>query len=312
MFKSLFSSIVILAVAGNVLFSQDYSFMLLRNNMSARAAGLSGSFEAMADDPNTLFFNPAAISTVTKKNFSATFFKHVLDINSGLVTYIRDFEGIGRLAGSVNFTSYGSFDAADKYGNITGSFSASDLVFGVTYSNELDSNLYWGATAKFVFVTLEKASSVAFAVDAGLIYRIPEKRLNIGFSVLHAGAQISRFGDISESLPLDVRIGLNHALRGLPLLLNVSLHHLADNEDNFFDRFLNFSIGGEFSFGKNVEVRIGYDNSIRQNSAPDFDKKLSGFSGGLGLKFEDFNFDYGLAQISSYAYFHRFSLALGL
>lgn len=312
MFKSLLSSIIILVITGSVALSQDYSFMLLRNNMSARAAGLSGSFEAMADDPNALFFNPATIATVTKKNFSATFFKHVLDINSGLVTYIRDFEGLGRLAGSVNYTSYGSFDAADKFGNITGSFSASDLVFGVTYSNELDSNLYWGATAKFVFVTLEKASSASFAIDAGLIYRIPEKRLNIGFSILHTGMQFSKFGDISESLPLDVRIGLNHSLRGLPLLLNVSLHHLADSEDNFFDRFLNFSIGGEFSFGKNIEVRVGYDNSIRQNSAPNFDRKLSGFSGGVGLKLADFNFDYGLAQISSYAYFHRFSLAMGL
>lgn len=312
MIKNLISSIVLIAILGNIALSQDYSFMLLRNNMSARAAGLSGSFEAMTDDANALFFNPATIATVSKKNFSATFFKHVLDINSGLVTYIRDFEGIGRLAGSVNFTSYGSFDAADKFGNVTGSFSANDIVFGVTYSNELDSNLYWGATAKFIFVTLEKASSVAFAVDAGMIYRIPEKRLNIGISVLHAGMQFSRFGDINESLPLDVRLGLNHALRGLPLLINVSLHHLADNEDNFFDRFLNFSLGGEFNFGKYLEVRLGYDNSIRQNSAPNFDKKLSGFSGGVGLKFEDFNLDYGIAQVSSYAYFHRFSLAMGL
>ncbi len=312
MFRNLLSSLIMLVLIGSAAYSQDKSFMLLRNNMSARAAALSGSFEAMTDDVNAVFFNPATIYTVEEKNFSATFFKHVLDINSGLVTYIRDFKDVGRFAAAVSFTSYGSFDATDQYGNVTGTFSGSNFAMGISYSNELDSNLYWGATAKMVYFGIEDASSMAFAVDAGLIYCIPEKRTNLAFSILNAGMQISKFGDISENPPLDVRLGLNHSLKGLPLLLNVSIHHLADEEDNFFDRFLNFSIGGEFSFGKVIQVRVGYDNAIRQNSAPDFDKKLSGFSGGVGMRLKDFNFDYGIAQVGAFAYFHRFSLAFGL
>jgi hypothetical protein len=161
-----------------------------------------------------------------------------------------------------------------------------------------------------LFINIEKANSFAFGVDAGLIYLIPEKRTNIGLSILHLGSQFTSLDGTKESLPLDVRAGVNHRLRGLPLLFNFSLHHLADKADNFFDRFLSFSLGGEFYFGDYVKVRLGYDNQIRRLTTPSNDKKFSGFSGGVGIQTEYFNFDYGVAQIGNSALLHRFTIGL--
>ncbi len=306
--------ITALFAAGNFqLFGLTTSpFHFLRTNVSARAAGLAGCFAAMPNDPNGVFSNPAIISTVDKNNFSATFLKHVLDINSGSVVYVRKDEDFGNLAASAIYTNYGSFVKADEFGEKTGEFGAGDVALAGTYSNELDSNLYYGATFKLIYSTIETASSFAFAVDAGMIYLMPDIRTNVGVSVLHAGSQVTTFDGVSESLPLDVRIGVNHRLRGLPLLVNLSFHHLADDTDGFFDKFANFSIAGELYLGDYIRARLGYDNQIRRLTSPDNDKQFSGLTGGLGIYTKTFFFDYGIAQNGISATLHRFSVSLNI
>lgn len=163
-----------------------------------------------------------------------------------------------------------------------------------------------------LFIGLEKANSLAFALDAGLIYMIPDKRTNIGLSILHVGSQVTTLEGKSESLPLDIRLGINHRLRGLPLLVNFSFHHLADETESFFDKLLNLSIGGEFYFGDYVRVRLGYDNNIRRLTAPISDKRLSGFTGGIGIQTDLLNLDYGIAQMGNSALLHRFTLGFEL
>lgn len=306
--------IVIFAIAFQVnSYAVDTPFNFLRYVASARAAGLSGAFMTITDDPTAVFFNPATISTVENRQASATFLKHVLDINSGNINYVHSLEGTGTLAANIGFTSYGSFDYADNLGNRNrGTFGANDLSMGITYSDELDTNFYYGVTLKYIFVGIEQVSTSALALDAGLLYRLKDGRTNLGVSILHAGTQLTKISDQSESLPLDLRIGVNHRLRGLPLLFNFAFHHLADDTDKFFDKFKSFTIGGEFYFGEVLQVRLGYDNQIRTLTAPDSDRGLTGFSGGLGLIFDDFNFDYGFSRYGSNANLHRFSVSLNV
>jgi long-subunit fatty acid transport protein len=122
--------------------AQSRVFQFLQLNASARAAALSGAFNAVADDPNAVFFNPASLATLEKRKVGFTFLKHVLDINSGLATYADNGQSFGYWSGSVLFTSYGSFDRANNQGVVSGSFSGSDIAFMGTYSNFLDSTLY--------------------------------------------------------------------------------------------------------------------------------------------------------------------------
>lgn len=294
------------------LFADNSPFQFLRFQSSARSAGLAGCFVTMTGDPNAVFFNPATISTVKEKPFSVTFLKHVLDINSGLTSYVFDYQDKGIFAGSISYTNYGSFVRADKNGNKSGTFSANNLSLAATYSNELDSNFYYGVSLKFITINLEKEMSMAFAVDAGLIYSLPDERTNVGVSILHAGTQLTRINSVSESLPLDIRAGINHRLRGLPLLVNFSLHHLAETTDNFLDRFKYFSIAGELYLGEYIQARLGFDNMVRRWTSPESDRKMAGITAEVGIKANDFNFDYGVSIYGSSAYFHRFSLGFNL
>jgi len=309
--KFFIAIIIMLTYAESYAIDSPFSF--LRYVSGARASGLAGSFMAIDNDPSALYFNPATISTVDDKPLSITFMKHVLDINSGNVSYTHHTKENGSIAASIGYTSYGAFDYADKMGNRDGrTFGANDFLFGLTYSNELDKDFYYGVSVKYIYTGIEEVSTSAIALDAGLLYMLPDGRTNLAMSVLHVGSQITKIGNHSESLPLDFRVGFNHRLQGLPILFNLSLHHLADDADGFFDRFKRFNIGAEISLGEYIQARLGYDNEARSLTSAEIDKGLTGFSGGVGVKTELLNFDYGFTRYGSSVNLHRFSISFGV
>lgn len=311
--KLKFAVVILLLAAVSEGIAIDSPFSFLRYVSSARASGLSGSFVAMEDDPTSMYFNPATVSTITTKPLSVTFLKHVLDINSGNVSYTHHTGEDGSLAASIGYTSYGAFEYADGMGNRDGrTFGANDFLFGVSYSNELDKDFYYGLTLKYIFTGIEEVSTSAVAFDAGLLYLLPDGRTNLAMSILHIGTQITKIGNQNEPLPLDFRVGFNHRLQGLPILFNLSLHHLSDQADNFFDRFKRFNVGAEINLGEYIQARLGYDNEARSLTSSEVDKGLTGFSGGIGVKTDMINFDYGFTRYGSAVNLHRFSISLGV
>jgi hypothetical protein len=288
-------------------------FNFLRDVSGARAAGLAGSFVTVENDVTSIYYNPATLQTSEDNNISFTFFKHALDINSGNVVFKLPYQWEnGTFAANAVFTNFGSFDYTDKNGINNGTFSANDISLGVHYSNQLDTNLFYGVGLKYIFSNIEKYSSSAMALDFGLFYKMKDGRTNLGMSILNAGFQLSSFDGYTEKLPLDVRIGFNHRLKGMPLLFNASFNHLADRTSTFFSKFRSFSVGGEFNVGKYVDLRLGFDNHIRTVLTNEVEKGFSGFSGGLGIKTDYLNFDYALSVYNSAVTLHRFSVSLNI
>lgn len=287
-------------------------FPFMHSMMSARMAGLAGSTVAMTNDGATVVMNPASLATLDASTVSGTFIKHVLDIGAGYATYNREVDGLGSLAATVSYNSYGSFDRADAQGTITGSFQSSDVILGVSLARELDTLISYGVTAKVMHSALESMASTAVAVDAGMLFRFPAQRTNIGVSILNLGAQLSTYDGTRDRLPLDVRVGVNHRLRGLPLLVNASINHLADDVGSLFDRLLNFSVGGELYLGKVVQARIGYTNTVRNTSSVNVPGQLTGLSGGLGIHLPKLDFDYALSSLGAASVVHRVSIAMRL
>ncbi len=288
--------------------AQNYSaFDFLRIPMNARAAALGNTFLTMRDDPSILFTNPGALSSISGPSASVGFLKHLLDVNAGYAVYSQKWENLGWVGAGITYLNYGSFDETDKFGNMTGStFGASDLALSLGYGNRAG-NLHYGAALKVIYSYIEEYSASGLALDAGVSYYIPDQDMVLAAGVLNAGAQLSSYGGEREDLPLDVRIGIGKQLEHLPLNIMLNFHKLNEDAD-FFDRFTNFSLGGEFDLSDSFKARVGYYNEMRRELKIGNTAKLAGFSGGFGLRIAGYMVDYAYTSLGEIGALHRFAI----
>jgi hypothetical protein len=287
------------------------AYDFLNIDPSARASALAGAFETYTDDPNVIFYNPAGISTIDKKEVSACFGKYLLDINFGAASYAQKYKDLGWFGAGVKYINYGTFDYTDENMVTNGTFHANDLMVSAAYSNYLYNVVNYGVTVKYIYSNIAQYSSSAIGFDFGFMYMIPSQNINIGFTINNVGQQLTSYISSKERLPLDVRLGLSKQLEHLPLRLNLSLSNLNDSRYKFLDikRLKYFAIGGEFILSDNVQARIGYNNQERQDLKTGDYIGIAGFSAGLGIQFlNHYRFDYSLNSLGKVGSTHRFNI----
>ena len=293
-------------------FSQERpAFDFLRVDPTARSSALAGAFETYTDDPNVIFYNPAGLSTLSKKQVSATFGKYLLDINFGTASFAMKYKDVGWFGAGVKYFNYGQFFYTDENGVTSGTFHANDIMFSAGYSNLIYDMVNYGINVKYIVSQIAEYQSSAIAFDLGLLYMVPDQDLNIALAVDNYGQQLSAYISSKEKLPLDVRIGVSKKLEHLPLRLSLSLSNLNDNTFKFLDvkRLKSFAIGGEFYLSDYVSARIGYNNENRQDLQLGSSIGITGFSAGLGIKFADkYKFDYSLNSFGKVGSTHRFNV----
>jgi len=308
--KKLFSFLFVLNSVFSInIFPQTYLYEFLRLDMSARAGALAGSFISNNDDANVIFYNPAGLKLLAENPISFSFAKHLLDINLASISYSTELTGIGRIGAAVKYINYGTFTSADEFGRLGDEFGAGDVAFILGYANELDMNFYYGGNLKVIYSSIEKYSSSALAVDLGLHYAFPEQMINIGFSILNLGGQISAYDKTKEDLPLDIAFGISKKLEHLPLRLSLDFHKLNEERDDFVQRFKAFAVGAEFSLSRVLRLRLGYDNEKRSELKVGSFAGIAGFNVGLGAVISDYNFDYGFSSWGTIGAIHRISVS---
>jgi hypothetical protein len=294
------------------LLAQQVTYDFLRIDVSARAAALNGSFVSMKDDPNVLFYNPAALGTLSRPKISASYLDHLMDVNAGSLSYARYIEGIGNIGAGITYINYGSFNRTDDVMNVLGTFSAGELALVAGIAGHYDDNILVGVNAKYISSSLAEYSSRALAVDFGFLYDIPSQNLSIGGSVLNLGKQLKTYAGTNESLPLDIIIGITKRPEHLPMFLNLNFHRLNEKGGKFLDRFSNFTFGAEILMSESLRLRVGYNNKQRKDFKMGTSAGLAGFSMGAGIIVKDYQFDYAFNSYGKISGLHRISLGISL
>jgi long-subunit fatty acid transport protein len=285
--------------------AQDVTaFDFLRIPMSARAAAMGNAFVTMKDDPSMIFFNPAGISTMEKSAASIGFVKYLLDVNAGHASYSQELQGIGHVSAGIVYMNYGDMEKTDKNARSYGTFSASDIAFSLGYGNQYK-DLNYGAAVKIISSSIEEYSSSAIAVDLGAMYTLTNENIVFGVSVLNLGSQLSSYVETSEDLPFEIRFGVSHALKHLPLNIMLNFHKLNEEEN----RLANFSVGGEFRLSKALRARFGYNTEQRRELKIGNSSGFTGISLGFGLEIARFMVDYGYNSFGEIGTLHRFGLS---
>ncbi len=308
-------ALCVLCVVGSIeLVAQTYSpFQFIRTTYSARTSALGESTVAALDDASNVALNPASAYAAPTGRLAATFIKQVADISSGMVSYVGSAGSQAKWSALVCYQSYGSFTGKNDQGQPTGkTYNPSSVALAASYSNEIDSGFYYGVGLQVMTSSLADQGTSAMALSAGLLYHVPNSRWNVGLALTNLGTQLSTINSVKEPLPTDLRLGVNHRLRGLPLLVNFSFNHLVDQNTALFDHFRNFSIGGELYVGKIIELRLGYNNTAHSGAAFPVNSQFAGLNFGVGIKLKPLNIDYGLSSLVSGVMQHRVSVLTSL
>jgi long-subunit fatty acid transport protein len=266
----------------------------------ARALGMGGAFVALADDPSTMYWNPAGIADLPGIQFTFDHTYWIADLAYEYLGATVNMGSAGSLGVNVTASNYGemkvtTIDQQDGTGEV---FTVADLAIGVSYGLRLTEEFSIGFTPKFIYQKIWKMSASAVAMDIGIRYRTPFKGITLGMSVANFGTKMKMAGnsalvvyqqDPSNTginnripaelqtddwdLPLNFRVGIAY---DLPMgdigkmTFAVDAMHPSDNYECL-------NVGAEYAFNDVVFVRGGYKSLAQKDSE-------EGLTAGIGVR----------------------------
>ncbi|MBN1561675.1 PorV/PorQ family protein, partial [candidate division KSB1 bacterium] len=226
----------------------------------------------------------------------------LLDINSGFIGYVHPGVGPGAIGGSVLYRDYGSFAKTDVTGQELGSFSSNYFSLMGSYGLNVLKNLTAGGSLKYAQGMIDNYSSSAIAVDAGVLYSIPQEQLTLALGFYNVGTTLNAFVDAKDPLPMQLRLGLAKRLAHLPLLIGFNAYKY--NDEPWY-----FALGGEFTITDNLFLRLGYDTFGRDLDVDSSKDTLAGAAIGFGFLWKNVAFDYSYSSLGALGALNRFTLS---
>jgi len=279
----------------------------------ARAEGMGEAFTSISDESSGLFYNPAGLSDMEKKEVSALCWKDYFGTGYSNLSLGMPAGKWGGLAAGWSRTS-NTFEKTDAWGNTAGNADISSDVFmlGAGYYKGLPLSL--GFTAKFITEKIDTYSASGWALDAGAL--IDAKPLRIGVTLQNAvsgglnGTSLAG-GSVSEKIPSTLRVGLsmtNNKTCGMDFCppgsadkaekLKLEYTFAADlavPTDDLGSYAL--SPGAELWFNDTIAVRAGY-------------RELRDYTCGLSVKLSFFRLDYAFIISKELENSNIFSLSM--
>lgn len=278
----------------------------LKVDAGSRPVSMGSAFVGVADDVNTIFWNPAGLTSIENREFTGMHNFSFADINNESFGYAQTIGNKGVFGISI----LGTFASIERRKGPTEepveTFNAGSFAAGLSYSHEIVPNLSIGGTAKFINRQLDVEDMTGGAFDVGGIYRLGNI-LNIGASLCNLGTidfESRENEDLPEgtnSLPTKVRAGAAlYPSEKLIIAGDVNVPMSGDPT---------FHVGAERWFYHDIfAIRAGYNYGDDENPS-------RGLTAGLGvraygtapLEKVNFQFDYAYVPDKGLGDSHRVS-----
>ena len=324
-------SVVVVVLTITLLFTGTQSFAephgsagtagaaFLKIEPGSRPVGMGGAFAGLANDINTIFWNPAGLTAVHTRELTAMQHFWIADISNQSIGYAQRSNKFVWGASLV-----GSFTEIERRVGATpepdSTVTVGGLATGLSLAYPLSPNVSIGGTAKFISQQLDIQNVYGAAADLGVILRMLDDHLGIGITIQNAGVffeaadRDDKLPD--DSLPMALRAGLAYRTwkqveaeteEAIPPRELWAL--VADVNLPLIDAYPSFHIGIERWFYNIVAARVGY--RISQNENPS-----NGLSIGFGVRKKGldslsnigFQFDYAFVPDADIGHSHRISI----
>ncbi len=269
--------------------AQTSVFDFLNLPTSSHAMALGGkNISLIEDDASLIFQNPALMSSVSDKTLNFNFITYMQGSKAGNISFVGAQGERGSWGAMAQFVGYGDIRETDDMGNIMGTSSALDMNLAGGYSYLLSDRWVGGINGKFLYSNYVDYSSIALAVDLGVNYFDEDNDFSFSAVATNLGGQVTAFGETSESIPMDLQLGLSKGLRNLPVRLHLMFcdmfrwsksYYSPDGNIKGFQLFMNhINLGADISFWQGrMWLALGY------NFRRAFEMKAGGSSHAAGL-----------------------------
>jgi len=299
-----------------------HAYAFLKIPAGAKAPAMGGAYTGIAGDAYAVYYNPAGIAVLPGSEVTASYNNYLSDIQGGYLSYIFDWTRKGKLGVTVNYLNYGDTPKLDGNGNELGEFGAGALALSLTFAKKWErgeedyspmedetypenalSGFAVGASAKFIYESIDDYSSDAVAIDLGLQYGLKDRRTSVGVSASNLGFQLKGLSSgHKDPLPAIVRAGIGHSLKAMPLTIAVDAIKPFDND-------FRLGAGVNFTQFEQLELRVGY-NTIGEDYKTGSDSDdWGGISFGAGLKIDKFVLDYAYIPFADLGNSHRLAIS---
>ncbi len=312
------------------------NFAFLNMNASSRQVALGTNFVSVFDnDISQAWNNPAILNEQMHNHAFASFKNYVSDIKGGYFSYGRHFKKLGTFSANVLYMDYGKFDGYTEAGIATGTFTAQDQCFSISYGNSWREKYRVGASLKYIYSIYESFVSNGLSTDISAMYLDTAKQLNITAYARNIGYQVIPYsGSPRMGLPFELAVSISKRLEHLPFRYHLIFNNLQrpdmrytitetnqkdENGDNkvqvmtMGDNILrHLALGGELNLSKHFVLRFGYNHMMRKEMTQDQRKGMAGFSWGLGFRIKKFHLSYGSGSYFAGINSNQFSLLFNL
>jgi len=228
------------------------------------------------------------------------------DLYYEYLSYVHYLKGWGTVGGNFTFLSYGEIVQTRESPVPLGTFMAYEGALTLCFGTKISRNLATGLSGKIIFSHLAEmgageekgtGTGTSFALDAGMIYQTPFRRLDLGASLTNLGPDIS-YIDAPQSDPLPRNIALGFAYR---------IFDTPYNRLTMLGEFNKQLVGLTQSFGtevseaiRNMGLEYWYGTFVALRAGYIYDKEgdIRTFTFGAGLQYNVFRFDFAYIPAS--------------
>ena len=247
----------------------------------ARSLGMGGAFFAVADDASASYWNPAALTLLERKEFSAMQASMFADTTLNFFTYAHPTTTKGTWAISMTQLKSVGFEKIEITANpggdeiidikTLGTFDSVERALAFSWGRDVSDKLSFGIMAKNISRTLDTSADSFNAIDVAMLQKFSKTyRAAIGVQNVFSMAS----GDTEDKLPLTIKIGQALSLFKGNLLFGFDIMKPQTAD-------MNWRFGGEYWLMYWAALRFGVMGAPGIQEA-DF---------GLGIKYKDLGFD---------------------
>lgn len=324
-------AVAFMAMAGDGPTTTAYNFLEVPT--SSHVYGLGGhNLTIIDDDINLVEQNPALLGPEYDHQVGISYMRYIGESNFAGLRYGQGVSEHGAIAVGVQYFGYGNIQGAGVDGTMTGTFSASDMAFNVTYSHDISEKFRGGITVKYLYSKYEDYSAGAVAADLGVNFYDPDHEFSASLVAKNLGGQVKKFNEFKDNLPWDIQVGFSKMLGHAPLRLHVTAYELARWSSPYYKiqdvANPNSDLIKKESFGSNllrhvvfavdvlptdnIYLGVGYNYRTRTDMATYKRDFMSGLSVAGGLKVRAFGFGAAFARPHTGATTFMFNLTTSI